>query len=253
LLGFYDQEGNFGRFTYAADRTPIQMDYKGAVYYLSYNRLGSLKAIRNQSNRTIRQIDYDSFGTILTETNPTIGTTYQDLSLDDLSVPLGFGGGLYDRDTGLVRFGYRDYDPSIGRWTAKDPIDFNGGQGNLYVYVGDDPINYIDPTGEVWWWFIGGVASAAGNLIGMAADPRGNYSYGDYARAAASGFAVGTVSAGIGSVGIVGGALKTGWALVGIGADVALQGLIGIDGAVDNNIPTMTIVKSPSACTEEDE
>jgi RHS repeat-associated protein len=36
--------------------------------------------------------------------------------------PFGFAGGLYDADTGLVRFGARDYDAYTGRWTAKDPI-----------------------------------------------------------------------------------------------------------------------------------
>jgi len=59
----------------------------------------------------------------------------------------GFAGGLYDADTGLVRFGARDYDPVVGRWTSKDPILFAGGQANLYVYVGGDPINFIDPSG----------------------------------------------------------------------------------------------------------
>ena len=29
-------------------------------------------------------------------------------------IPFGFAGGLHDRDTGLVRFGYRDYDPEVG-------------------------------------------------------------------------------------------------------------------------------------------
>jgi len=41
----------------------------------------------------------------------------------------------------LVRFGARDYDPSVGRWTSKDPILFDGGQANLYVYVNNDPVN----------------------------------------------------------------------------------------------------------------
>src|SRR3989337_3944057 len=62
-------------------------------------------------------------------------------------MPFGFAGGLHDRDTGLVRFGARDYDPSIGKWTAKDPIDFSGGDVNLFNYVGNDPINWIDPFG----------------------------------------------------------------------------------------------------------
>jgi RHS repeat-associated protein len=52
-----------------------------------------------------------------------------------------------DGDTGLVRFGARDYDPQTGRWTQMDPIRFAGGDPNLYGYVLGDPINWIDPEG----------------------------------------------------------------------------------------------------------
>jgi RHS repeat-associated protein len=110
------------------------MDYNGTTYYLSYNHLGSLKAVRTSSG-VVKQIDYDSFGNILNDTNP------------NLNIPLAFAGGLYDKDTGLIRFGYRDYGPFTGRWTAKDPIDFNGGSSNLYTYVGNDPVNAVDPEG----------------------------------------------------------------------------------------------------------
>jgi len=60
---------------------------------------------------------------------------------------LGFAGGLYDQDTGLVRFGARDYDPRVGRWTAKDPIRFAGDGPNLYGYVLADPQGKTDPSG----------------------------------------------------------------------------------------------------------
>jgi uncharacterized protein RhaS with RHS repeats len=46
-----------------------------------------------------------------------------------------------------VRFGVRDYDPETGRWTAKDPIRFAGGDMNLYGYVLNDPVNWVDPWG----------------------------------------------------------------------------------------------------------
>lgn len=62
-------------------------------------------------------------------------------------IPFGFAGCLYDRDTGLVRFGARDYDPATGRWMRKDPVRFQGGS-NFYVYADNDPINLIDPSGK---------------------------------------------------------------------------------------------------------
>ncbi|MDQ7084626.1 MAG: RHS repeat-associated core domain-containing protein [Sulfurovum sp.] len=62
-------------------------------------------------------------------------------------VPFGFAGGLYDSDTKLTRFGYRDYDAFTGKWTAKDPIGFDGGDSNLYGYVLGGPVNFVDPNG----------------------------------------------------------------------------------------------------------
>jgi RHS repeat-associated protein len=62
-------------------------------------------------------------------------------------VPFGFAGGLLDPDTGLIRFGARDYDPEMGRWVAKDPLGFDGNDGNLYGYVENDPVNRRDPLG----------------------------------------------------------------------------------------------------------
>ena len=45
------------------------------------------------------------------------------------------------------RSGSSHYDPKIGRWISKDPIGFNGGDTNLYAYVGGNPVSYVDPTG----------------------------------------------------------------------------------------------------------
>lgn len=39
------------------------------------------------------------------------------------------------------------YDPTIGRWMQEDPIDFEGGDLNLYRYVGNGPTNATDPSG----------------------------------------------------------------------------------------------------------
>jgi hypothetical protein len=68
-----------------------------------------------------------------------------------------------------VRFGARDYDAETGRWTAKDPILFAGGQSNLYSYSFNDPVNFIDPSGHL---------GLAGALIGGAIGAAGGYLYG---------------------------------------------------------------------------
>jgi len=41
----------------------------------------------------------------------------------------------------------RYYDPQTGRFINEDPVGFAGGQANLYVYVGDSPIDFTDPFG----------------------------------------------------------------------------------------------------------
>ncbi|MCU7936605.1 MAG: DUF4258 domain-containing protein, partial [Candidatus Thiodiazotropha sp. (ex Dulcina madagascariensis)] len=81
-----------------------------------------------------QRMDYDAWGNITQDTNPGFQ-------------PFGFAGGIYDQHTGFVRFGARDYNPETGRWTTKDPIDFDGGQLNLYVYVLNNPLFWIDPDG----------------------------------------------------------------------------------------------------------
>jgi len=115
--------------------TPDYMLKGGKAYRILADHLGSPRLVVDVSTGVVVQrMDYDAFGRVLTDTNPGFQ-------------PFGFAGGLYDRDTGLVRFGARDYDPETGRWTAKDPILFAGGDANLYAYAMNDPVNLIDAGG----------------------------------------------------------------------------------------------------------
>jgi len=89
----------------------------------------------NTSNGTAAQrVDYDTWG------NATLVTGSWDVQ------PFGFAGGLSDPETKLVHFGAREYDPEVMRWTTPDPTRFEGGF-NLYGYVDNDPVNFIDPFG----------------------------------------------------------------------------------------------------------
>ncbi len=137
---------NILRFEYADARMPVAMTKGGTTYYLAYDQSGTLKAVADGSGVAVKKIEYDSFGNVISDSNPAF------------AVPFGFAGGLYDRDTKLVRFGYRDYDPETGRWTAKDPILFAGGDTDLYGYCVNDPVNFIDPVG--WLTIYGAVGTS---------------------------------------------------------------------------------------------
>ncbi|WP_446011594.1 RHS repeat-associated core domain-containing protein, partial [Candidatus Electrothrix sp.] len=49
--------------------------------------------------------------------------------------------------TGLYYYGYRYYSPELGRWMSRDPIGEDGGL-NLYGFVGNSPLVYVDPFGQ---------------------------------------------------------------------------------------------------------
>lgn len=132
-----DGQGNvIARFVYADQpNVPAYMVRNGGVYRIVSDHLGSPRlVIDSATGEVVQRMDYDAFGRIVTDTQPGFQ-------------PFAFAGGLYDQDTGLVRFGARDYDPATGRWTAKDPIRFQGGDTNIYVYSGSNPVNFIDPSG----------------------------------------------------------------------------------------------------------
>jgi RHS repeat-associated protein len=62
------------------------------------------------------------------------------------TLPYRFAGYRYDTETGLYYVRARYYSPSLGRFLQADPIGFADGR-NLYAYVGNDPINFSDPSG----------------------------------------------------------------------------------------------------------
>ena len=128
--------GIASQFIYATGSTsPDYMMSGGVTYRIFSDHQGSPLLVVNTSTGAVaEQITYDEFGNVLSDTNPGFQ-------------PFGFAGGLYDQETKLLRFGARDYDPTTGRWTTKDPVLFAGADSNLYEYTKNDPINVVDPSG----------------------------------------------------------------------------------------------------------
>jgi RHS repeat-associated protein len=179
-LAELDGENNVvSRFVYATRvNVPDCLEKAGKSYRIITDAIGSVRLVIETASGAIAQrMDYDAFGNVLLDTNPGFQ-------------PFGFAGGFYDPQTKLVRFGARDYDAFTGRWTAKDPIGFRGGDTNLYAYVHNDPINHRDPLGlqiTGGGIFVGGSAEgginygAGGQVSGGWGSIHGDYgTYGTY-------------------------------------------------------------------------
>jgi RHS repeat-associated protein len=95
--------------------------------------LGSIKTLTDNTGAIVQTYLYDSFGNIVDQTGTVVN-------------PYTYTAREYDTESGLYYYRARYYDASIGRFISEDPIGFGGGI-NFYVYVGNDPINILDPLG----------------------------------------------------------------------------------------------------------
>ncbi|WP_028582814.1 RHS repeat-associated core domain-containing protein [Desulfogranum japonicum] len=135
------------RYTRGVAHTSPMMRHSGdSAYYYHHNGLGSVLAMSGTAGKVKANQRFDVWGNRLEQhTGETPG--------------FGFTGGEPD-NTGLIYFQARYYDPSIGRFTQRDPIGLAGGI-NTYAYVGNNPGNAVDPSGLLaqqsgGWWQEGG-------------------------------------------------------------------------------------------------
>jgi RHS repeat-associated protein len=115
------------------DGRPIAVLNGSTFYFLHDDMLGTPQLATDINQAVQWQASYDSFGQASVS-----GTITQNLR---------FPGQYFDVETGWNHNGFRDYAPTLGRYAEPDPLGRLGSGNNLYVYVGDNPINLTDRLG----------------------------------------------------------------------------------------------------------
>lgn len=110
----------------------IVMNRGGVDVYYAQDGLGSVTDLLDSMENIVESFSYDAYG--MPSSDSSVGNPYL------------FTGREFDPETGLYFYRARYYDPEIGRFITTDPIGFAGGT-NLYNYVSNNPINFVDPLG----------------------------------------------------------------------------------------------------------
>jgi RHS repeat-associated protein len=114
----------------------VLINEAGNSYIPGYDGNQNVTSLVKTSNGTIAATyEYDPFGQTLQATGEYVGKN-----------PFKFSTQYEDRETGLIYYGYRYYNPQTGRWTSRDPAAEAGGV-NLYAFIRNDGINSVDLLG----------------------------------------------------------------------------------------------------------
>ncbi len=126
-----------------ADEQVTDPDVAGDIAWPLGDHQGTIRdlAVYDPATDTTTVVNhrtFDAYGNLQSQTNAAHDTLF------------AFTGRPLDQATGLQNNLHRWYDPAVGRWMSEDPIGFEGKDGNLYGYVGNGPVNGVDPLGLDW-------------------------------------------------------------------------------------------------------
>ena len=112
-----------------------EIDDSGDAHFYLSNHRGDTLLVLNDSGNQESYLQYDAFGNVVTNTG-SFSPTYKFSTKEFLS------------DVELYLYQRRVYDPVAGRWTQRDPIDYQDSI-NLYQFCGNNPVNGVDLYGLV--------------------------------------------------------------------------------------------------------
>jgi RHS repeat-associated protein len=144
VVAAYDGSGTLtGHYTYGLGLTSLT-DSGGTSSYYDFNNIGSTVGISGANGSYVNRYSYLPFGA----TAMASGTLPNPFTFS------GASGGL-DDGSGTLRLDVRHYDQQTGQFLSPDPLNLGGGDTNVRRYVGNNPVNAIDPLG-LGSLFIGG-------------------------------------------------------------------------------------------------
>jgi RHS repeat-associated protein len=146
--------GGAGTTYFAPDAGgPLLAEYANGAW-IDYVWLGG-RLIGREVNGQLEAIHNDQLGRpqVVTDASQAVVWSAQNWPFarsvavsNSVPLNLGFPGQYYDAETGLWNNGFRDYDPTLGRYVESDPLGMSGGI-NTYLYAAGNPISLSDSTG----------------------------------------------------------------------------------------------------------
>ena len=191
--------------------TPLAFREGSSVYCIHSGRLQEPLCVTDKGGQVVWKAEYLPFGRAL-------------ISVDRVKQPFRLPGQYHDHETGLHYAVARYYDPDLGRFLSIDPHRTPGASLNYYTYCDGDPVNRVDPTGEISLTLgtvlvAVAIGCAVGAAIGAGVElyKQRNEEHIDWGQ--------------VGTAALIGGCIGGIGAAVGAVAGAALLGTLGVLGA----------------------